>query len=85
MKAYKVYNCGITGGTTWSGTVIARDDESVSDALKRKFGLKYLYCEKFYGKEVKADEVNADSVQVDNLSVGELKIVIESMLTNKNR
>lgn len=84
MKAYKVYNCGITGGRSWSGTVIARDDESVSDALKRKFDLEYLYCEKFYGEEVKADEVNADSVQVNNLSVGELKIVIESAIANKN-
>lgn len=80
MKAYKVHNCGITGGTSWSGTVIARDYESVSDALKRKFGLKYLYCEKFCDEEVEADEVNVDSVQVENLSVGELKIVIESVI-----
>ena len=84
MKAYRVYNCNITGSTIWSGTVIARDDETVSDAIKRKFGLQYLYCEKFYGKEVEVDEVNADSVQVDNLSVGELKIVIESVIANKN-
>ena len=78
MKAYKVYNCDITGGTIWSGTVIAKDDETVSDALKRKFGLKYLYCEKFYGKEVNANEINPDSIPVENLTVGELMIILGS-------
>jgi hypothetical protein len=77
MKAYKVYNCAITGGTIWSGTVIAKDDETVSDALKRKFDLKYLYCEK-YGKEVKADDINPDSIFVENLTVGELMIILGS-------
>lgn len=77
MKAYKVYNCGITGGKSWSGTVIARDDETVSDALKRKFGLKYLYCEKFYNKEVDAEEINPNSVWVTDLTVGELMILLE--------
>lgn len=76
MKAYKVYNCGITGGTSWTGNVIARDNESVSDAIKRKFGLKYLYSEKFYNKEVEAKEVSPDSIPVEDLTVGELMIVM---------
>ena len=76
MKAYEVYNCGITGGTSWSGKVIAKDDESVSDALKRKFNLKYLYCEKFYDKKVEAREINPYGVSVGSLSVGELMIVL---------
>lgn len=84
MKAYRVYNCNITGGTIWTGTVITRDDETVSDAIKRKFGLQYLYCEKYCNKNVEANEINADSISVNDLTIGELEIVIKNMLTNKN-
>ena len=84
MKAYRVYDCRITGDMIWSGTVIARDDETVSDAIKRKFGLQYLYCEKYCNENVKADEINADSIRVNDLTISELKIVIESAIANKN-
>lgn len=77
MKAYEVHSCNLDGFTIWSGKVIARDDESVSDALKRKFGLEYLECEEFYGREVNANEINPNIISVKNLTVGELMIILE--------
>lgn len=79
MKAFKVANCRIKGGTIWSGEVIARDDESVSDALKRKFGLKRLYCESYDGK-ITAEEINPAAVSIQYLSVGELMIIVEEII-----
>lgn len=80
MKAFEVTCCRIKGGTIWSGKVIARDDESVSDALKRKFDLKRLYCEAREGREPKAEEINPTAVPIECLSVGELMIVIEEVI-----
>ena len=80
MKAFEVTYCRIKGGTTWSGKVIARDDESVSDAIKRKFGLKRLYCEAYEGREPKAEEINPTSVPIEYLSVGELMIIVEEVI-----
>lgn len=79
MKAYEVNFCRITGGTVWSGKLIARDDESVSDAIKRKFGLKRLECER-EGCEPNAREINPAAVPIEYLSVGELMIVIEEAI-----
>lgn len=75
MKAYEIYSCNIDGGTIWSGSVIAKDYESVSDALKRKFGGKYLYTERC-GKEIKAKEINPDKIRLEHLTVGELMIIL---------
>lgn len=80
MKAFEVTNCRIKGGTIWSGEVIARDDESVSDAIKRKFGLERLYCEAYEGREPKAEEINPTAVPIKYLSIGELMIVIEEVI-----
>lgn len=80
MKAFNVSFCRIKGGTTWSGMVIARDDESASDAIKRKFGLKRLYCEAHEGREPKAEEIDPAAVPIEYLSVGELMIVIEETI-----
>lgn len=85
MKAFEVTCCRITGGTIWSGKVIARDDESVSDALKRKFGLKRLYCEACEGREPKAEEINPTAVPIEYLSVGELMIVIEEVIKKQQK
>ena len=79
MKAYEISYCRIKGGTVWSGKLIARDDESVSDAIKRKFGLKYLECER-EGLEPNAREINPAAVPIEYLSVGELMIVIEEAI-----
>lgn len=80
MKAFEVTNCRIKGGTIWSGKVIARDDESVSDALKRKFGLKRLYCESYDDREPTAEEINPAAVPIQYLSVGELMIIVEEVI-----
>ena len=85
MKAFEVSFCHIKGGTTWSGKVIARDDESVSDALKRKFGLRRLYCEAFEGREPNANEINPTAVPIEYLSVGELMIVIEEVIKKQSK
>lgn len=52
MKAYKVYCCRIEGGKSWSGTVIDTEGKGVSEAIKKKFGLKYLYCEKYLNNKL---------------------------------
>ncbi len=52
MKAYKVYDCMIDGGTDWSGTVVDVEGKGVSEAIKKKFGLDYLYCEKYPNKRL---------------------------------
>lgn len=82
MKAFEVTNCRITGGTIWSGKVIARDDESVYDALKRKFGLKRLACES-YDREPSAKEINFAAVPIQYLSVGELMIIVEEVISKQ--
>ena len=79
MTAFDVSFCRIKGGTTWSGKVIARDDESVSDAIKRKFGLTRLYCE-YDNCEPNAKEINPTAVPIEYLSVGELMIIIEEVI-----
>lgn len=75
MKAYEVYSCNIDGGTIWSGSVIAKDNESASDALKRKFGVASLYTEEC-GKVVRAREINPGSIKLEYLTVGELMIIL---------
>lgn len=80
MKAFKVTNCRINGGTIWSGEVIARDDQTVSDALKRKFGLERLYCESHDGREPNAKEISPTAVAIQYLSVGELMIIVEESI-----
>ena len=85
MKAFDVSLCRIKGGTTWSSKVIARDDESVSAAIKRKFGLKRLYCEAYEGSEPKAEEINPTAVPIEYLSVGELMIVMEEVINKQQK
>ena len=80
MKAFKVTDCRIKGGTIWSGEVITRDEETVSDALKRKFGLERLYCEAYEGREPKAKEINPTAVPVQYLNVGDLMIILEEVI-----
>ena len=80
MKAYEINCCRIKGGTIWSGEVIARDNESVSDALKRKFGLERLYCEYAEGHEPNAKEIDPISIPIEHLSVGELMIIVEEII-----
>ena len=85
MKAFEVSYCNINGFTNWSGKLIARDDESVKDALKRKFGLKSLYCEAHEGREPKAREINPTAIPIEYLSVGELMIVIEEVIKKQQK
>ena len=80
MKAYKVYCCRIEGGKSWSGTVIDTEGKGVSEAIKKKFGLKYLYCEKYLnnklqdkeGKQFDFRETPLETVSLNELTVGEL-------------
>ena len=85
MKAFEVTYCRITGGTIWSGKVIAKDDETVSDALKRKFGLKHLDCERYEGREPNAKEINPTAVPIQYLSVGELMIIVEETIKKQQK
>lgn len=80
MKAYEVVRCNLDGFRNWSGTVIDVDEKGVSEAIKKKFGLNYLYCEKFPNKKLQErgenqfgySEISAESVLLQNLTVGEL-------------
>lgn len=80
MKAYKVYCCRIEGGKSWSGTVIDTEGNGVSEAIKKKFGLKYLYCEKYPNKKLQDNggkqfdfrETPLETVSLNELTVGEL-------------
>ena len=51
----------------------------MSDAIKRKFGLDRLECER-EGHDPNAREINPISVPIEYLSVGELMIVIEEAI-----
>lgn len=80
MKAYKVIRCNLDGFKNWSGTVVDTDESGVSEAIKKKFGLKYLYCEEYQNKELQDSgekpfsfkEIPIESVPLQVLSVGEL-------------
>lgn len=80
MKAYEVVRCNLDGFINWSGTVIDADEKGVSEAIKKKFGLDYLYCEEFPNKKLQErgekqfgySEISVESVSLQNLTVGEL-------------
>lgn len=79
MKAYKVVRCNLDGFKNWSGEVIDTEEKGVSEAIKKKFGLDYLYCEKFPNKKLQEmgeeqfgfSEIPVESVPLQNLTVGE--------------
>lgn len=50
MTAYKIERCNLDGFTNWSGIAVDIEEKGVSEAIKNKFGLDYLYCEKFPNK-----------------------------------
>lgn len=80
MKAYEVAGCNLDGFRKWSGTVIDTEKKGVSEAIKKKFGLDYLYCEKFPNKKLQErgenqftySEISVESVSLQYLTVGEL-------------
>lgn len=80
MKAYEVVRCDLDGFRIWSGIVIDADEKGVSEAIKKKFGLDYLYCEKFPDKKLQKrgeeqfgySEISVESVSLQDLTVGEL-------------
>lgn len=92
MKAYEVVGCNLDGFTVWSGTVIDLDEKGVSEAIKKKFGLSYLYCEKFPnkikqerdGKQFGYSEKPVESVFLKNLTVGELIGILKIMKGENN-
>lgn len=80
MKAYEVMRCNLDGFKNWSGTVVDTDEIGVSEAIKKKFGLDYLYCEEFADNKLQErvekpfgfKEIPIESVPLQVLSVGEL-------------
>lgn len=92
MKAYKVYGCRIDGGTDWSGTVVDAEEKGVSEAVKKKFGLDYLYCEKYPDKRLQQigknqfdfEETTIENIPLQELTVGELfGILMHTIEVNK--
>lgn len=84
MKAYEVAGCNLDGFRNWSGTVIDTEGKGVSEAIKKKFGLDYLYFEKFPNKRLQElgedqfrySEISIESVPLHNLTVGELLAIL---------
>lgn len=80
MKAYEVVRCNLDGFRNWSGVVVDTEEKGVSEAIKKKFGLDYLYCEKFPNKKLQErgekqfgySEISVETVCLQELTVGEL-------------
>lgn len=75
MKAYRVYNSRITNDTSWSGVVVAEDNEEVSEAIMKHHGLTFLFDEKYpkyRSKSYRVEEIPLESVSLCDLTVGEL-------------
>lgn len=91
MKAYEIVRCNLDGFTNWSGTVIDVEEKGVSEAIKKKFGLDYLYCEKFPNKKFQErgerqfeySEKPVESVSLQNLTVGELMGILKHIEVDK--
>lgn len=82
LKAYRVYNSRITNGTTWSGVVIAEDNEEVSEAIMKHHGLPFLFDEKYpkyRSKNYTVEEIPLESVSLCDLTVGELVRLLKTI------
>lgn len=81
MKSYRVYNSRITNDTSWSGVVVAEDNEEVSEAIMKHHGLTFLFDEKYpkyRNKSYRVEEIPLESVSLCDLTVGELIRILKA-------
>lgn len=77
VEAYRVTNCKVAYDRLWSGIVIKKENEEITDAIKRRLGTKGLLC------ELTNEGFDYDLIPFNTITLQDISIIDYLYITQK--